>query len=176
MDAKKFGLFLAQIRKEKNLTQNELAEMLNVTDKAVSRWERGVGLPDINTLEPLARALDISYAEIIQSERKTSDDNMDIIPSIEKIHRLEQIRIIISYFAILFFVEALLIVGAVTHLLVVTRLMMMYVVPVMGLALAIHALCRKKEKLSYKILLSVGLVIFVPLTILFVCDYCVVHL
>lgn len=53
MDAKMFGAFLAQVRRAQGLTQAELAEQLHVTDKAVSRWERGVGLPDINTLEPL---------------------------------------------------------------------------------------------------------------------------
>ena len=54
MDAKTFGAFLARMRKSQGLTQAELAQQLHVTDKAVSRWERGVGLPDINTLEPLA--------------------------------------------------------------------------------------------------------------------------
>ena len=57
MDVKMFGAFLAQVRRAQGLTQAELAEQLHVTDKAVSRWERGVGLPDINTLEPLADAL-----------------------------------------------------------------------------------------------------------------------
>lgn len=45
MDAKMFGAFLAQVRRAQGLTQAELAEQLHVTDKAVSRWERGVGLP-----------------------------------------------------------------------------------------------------------------------------------
>ena len=48
MDAKEFGAFLAQVRRERNMTQAELAQQLHVTDKAVSRWERGIGLPDIN--------------------------------------------------------------------------------------------------------------------------------
>lgn len=69
MDTKKFGAFLSEVRKEKQMTQAELAAMLQVTDKAVSKWERGVGFPDINTLEPLAKALDVSVAELIQSER-----------------------------------------------------------------------------------------------------------
>ena len=57
MDAKEFGAFLAQVRRERNMTQAELAQQLHITDKAVSRWERGIGLPDINTLEPLADVL-----------------------------------------------------------------------------------------------------------------------
>ncbi len=57
MEAKELGLFIAKLRKEKQITQAELAKRLNVTDKAVSRWERGLGFPDINTLEPLADSL-----------------------------------------------------------------------------------------------------------------------
>ena len=60
MDAKEFGAFLAQVRRERNMTQAELAQQLHVTDKAVSRWERGIGLPDINTLEPLADVLGVT--------------------------------------------------------------------------------------------------------------------
>ena len=69
MDAKKLGQFISELRKEQGITQRELAEKLQVTDKAVSRWERGVGLPDINSLEPLAEALDVSVVEIMRSER-----------------------------------------------------------------------------------------------------------
>ena len=65
MNAKTFGAFLARMRKERGMTQTELAEQLHVTDKAVSRWERGVGLPDINLLEPLAQALGISLANLM---------------------------------------------------------------------------------------------------------------
>ena len=69
MDAQKFGSFLQAQRKALGLTQVQLAEKLHVTDKAVSRWERGVGLPDIQLLEPLAQALDLSLTELIRSER-----------------------------------------------------------------------------------------------------------
>ena len=54
MEAKEFGRFIAGMRKEKKMTQAELAEKIHVTDKAVSRWERGLGFPDIQTIEPLA--------------------------------------------------------------------------------------------------------------------------
>lgn len=71
MDAKRFGVFLAQRRREKGMTQAALAEKLHVTDKAVSRWERGVGFPDISTLEPLAGALDVSVLELMRAEKLT---------------------------------------------------------------------------------------------------------
>lgn len=74
MDAKKFGAFIAACRKEKNMTQADLAVKLNVTDKAVSRWERGIGFPDINTIEPLALALEISVLELMKSERITTNE------------------------------------------------------------------------------------------------------
>lgn len=71
MDTQKFGLFIAGIRKEKHMTQAELADKIQVTDKAVSRWERGLGFPDINTLEPLAEALEITVLELMRSEKMT---------------------------------------------------------------------------------------------------------
>ena len=73
MDAEKLGGFIAGCRKEKNMTQAELAVKINVTDKAVSRWERGVGFPDINTIEPLADALGVSILELMKAEKFTTD-------------------------------------------------------------------------------------------------------
>lgn len=70
MDAEKFGAFIAEMRKQKQMTQKELAEKLHVTDKAVSRWERGLGFPDINTIEALADALGISIMELMASQQK----------------------------------------------------------------------------------------------------------
>lgn len=73
MDAKKIGSFIASQRKGLGLTQAELAEKLHVTDKAVSRWERGQGFPDINSIEPLSEALEVSIAEIMKGEKRTMD-------------------------------------------------------------------------------------------------------
>ena len=70
MDPEKFGAFVALCRKEKNMTQLELAQELKVTDKAVSRWERGKGFPDISLLVPLAEALDITVLELMNSEKR----------------------------------------------------------------------------------------------------------
>ena len=68
MDGKQFGGFLQTRRKELGLTQSELADRLHVTDKAISRWERGVGFPDIKLLEPLADALELSLTELLKCE------------------------------------------------------------------------------------------------------------
>ena len=74
MDAKKLGQFIAQLRKEQNMTQADLARKLQVTDKAVSKWERGIGLPDINSIEPLAEALGVTVLEIMRSEKIPVED------------------------------------------------------------------------------------------------------
>jgi len=62
----KIGTFIANKRKEKNLTQKDLAKIIGVTDKAVSKWERGLGCPDVSLLELLANALDVSILEILK--------------------------------------------------------------------------------------------------------------
>lgn len=69
MDNIQFGAFVAQLRKEQNLTQKELADRLHVTDKAVSKWETGKGFPDVKLLEPLAQELGVSLVELLQGAR-----------------------------------------------------------------------------------------------------------
>ena len=73
MDAKILGNYIAARRKELGMTQANLAEKIHVTDKAVSRWERGVGLPDIDNLERLAKALDVSLVSLMQG--KSCEEN-----------------------------------------------------------------------------------------------------
>ena len=83
MDARNLGAFIAERRKTLGFTQAELADKLQVTDKAVSRWERGVGLPDINTLEPLANALQVSLIELVQT--KTLQENVMTVQEAERL-------------------------------------------------------------------------------------------
>lgn len=68
MDIEKVGKYIAQCRKEKGLTQAALAAQLHITDKAVSKWERGLSLPDVTLLTPLSQALDISVTELLQGK------------------------------------------------------------------------------------------------------------
>lgn len=70
IDNKKFGAFVAQLRKEKGYTQKQLAEKLLLSDKAISKYERGLSFPDIALLEPLSQILDVSISELLHGERK----------------------------------------------------------------------------------------------------------
>lgn len=69
IDREKFGEFVAARRKELGLTQQELADKLFLSNKAVSKWETGQSLPDIALLEPLAQCLGVSVAELLRGER-----------------------------------------------------------------------------------------------------------
>jgi len=74
MDNMKTGAFIKAQRKELNLTQQQLAEHLHVTDRAVSKWERGLSAPDIALLEPLAEILQVSVMELLEGERSETED------------------------------------------------------------------------------------------------------
>lgn len=96
MDAEKLGKFISGLRKEKHMTQAELAEKLHVTDKAVSRWERGVGLPDIGNIEALADALGVSIVEVMKCERAESremkrEEAEEMVSSAFDLARLERL-------------------------------------------------------------------------------------
>ena len=69
MDNLKTGAFIKSCRKEKRMTQKELADRLHVTDQAVSKWERGLSAPDIALLEPLASVLGVTIVELLSGER-----------------------------------------------------------------------------------------------------------
>ena len=76
MNYEKIGLFIKEKRKELNLTQKELASKLSITDKAISKWERGLGFPDVSLLEDLSTTLNISILELIKGE--SIDDDIKI--------------------------------------------------------------------------------------------------
>ena len=67
---KSIGEIIASLRKAKGMTQNELAEKMNVTDKAVSKWERDLSCPDVNTISKLADILDVSVEELLKAKKK----------------------------------------------------------------------------------------------------------
>lgn len=77
MDQKRIGLSLKELRKEKNITQEVLAEKLNVSNRTVSRWETGNNMPDISLLVELSELYHVSIPEIVDGERKSEKMNQE---------------------------------------------------------------------------------------------------
>ncbi len=78
MDVQKIGAFLAELRKERNLTQDELGMQIGVTNKTISRWENGNYLPPVEMLQILSNKFDVSINEILNGERISNNDYKDI--------------------------------------------------------------------------------------------------
>ena len=75
LNAQKTGSLIATIRKEQNRTQQDLANELGVSSAAISKWERGIGFPDVSLIEPLATSLGITIAELFKGEK--AENNVD---------------------------------------------------------------------------------------------------
>ena len=82
MSNKTIGEVISSLRKEKNMTQNDLAEKMNVTDKAVSKWERNLSCPDVNSIPKLAEILGVSVEELLNAQTKQDDNKIDEIINI----------------------------------------------------------------------------------------------
>lgn len=72
---KTFGTMISSLRKDKGMTQLELAEIMGVTDKAVSKWERDLSCPDINSIPKLAEILEISVDDLMQGKTETKEQD-----------------------------------------------------------------------------------------------------
>ena len=84
MEKQTLGQKISELRKAKNMTQLELANKLNITDKAVSKWERDISCPDINTFPKLAEILEVSVDELLQAnspkeEKKEKEDIVGLV-------------------------------------------------------------------------------------------------
>lgn len=112
MDQQKIGKFIANLRKEKEYTQEQLAEKLNVSNKSISRWENGNTMPDLSLIPKLCEILDISINELLSGERIENDNyqkkleeniiiNMDLLKKKLKQLTKKFILIIISIFVLL---------------------------------------------------------------------------
>ena len=103
MDQKKIGAFIAQCRKEKSLTQIQLAELLDITNQAVSKWENGRGMPDVSLLQPLCDALGISLNELFSGEhisveeyKGKAEENISKLYKEKQIANLKPIKYLFS--------------------------------------------------------------------------------
>ena len=91
MKKKTLGMMIASLRKENGMTQFELAEKMGVTDKAVSKWERDLSCPDVNTIPKLAEVFGISVDELMQIKAKSQDEaKKDVTPIINMIMKVQR--------------------------------------------------------------------------------------
>lgn len=94
MNQKQIGKFIAQKRKEKNLTQIQLAEILGVSNKTVSKWENGNCMPDYSVIKPLCKELGITVSELLDGEEKENTpenaEDMRILFLLRRVHGLEK--------------------------------------------------------------------------------------
>ena len=176
MDNQKFGTFISTLRKEKGWTQRDLAEHLDVTDKAVSKWERGLGFPDIKTIEPLADALNVSILEIMRSERiqeeqvstnSATEALASVIDVVTYQRKLERRNIIISLIAVSSIIMTIFLIDTMEWIgFLMICLPVIFVVT--GMLLLIISWKRYKQKLTYSTTLILGI-----LAILFPVMLCV---
>ncbi len=102
MDQEKIGKFIAELRKEKNITQEQLAEKLGVTSKSISRWENGRTMPDYTLLKDLCNELDININELLSGEKIKENDYVNkseenLIKLRKQIDKRKKFLTIISY-------------------------------------------------------------------------------
>ena len=119
MDYEKIGEFIFKLRKGKNLTQKQLAEKLNVTNKAISKWERGLGAPDVSLLRQLSEILGISVNELLLGEKidsLTKEQSDKVLVESVLSYQEDGIKKTISFsltiFMFIFFVVSLIIFNA----------------------------------------------------------------
>ena len=84
MNEQQVGQTIAALRKEKGMTQKDLAQQLHVTDKAVSKWERGLNFPELSLMEPLAAALDTSVIHLLSLEDASSQEVVHTVSSLSQ--------------------------------------------------------------------------------------------
>ena len=96
MEQVSIGKFIAKLRKEKNLSQKELADLLGVSSKTISKWECENGLPDISILEKLSKSLDVNVDELLNGQKNISETKAE--------KRLPYLNIIISSLIVIFII------------------------------------------------------------------------
>ncbi|MBQ7957564.1 MAG: helix-turn-helix domain-containing protein [Clostridia bacterium] len=148
MTSKECGEFISFLRKENNLTQKQLAEKINVTDKAVSRWETGKGYPDVTSLIALSEFFNISINELLagkrisdESVKEVADKNIiSVIKESRKIKFKSFVTAVVTYIlmCILCFVLGLLLMtpGAESIMAVISAVVVCIVLCVAGTLLA----------------------------------------
>ncbi|MBQ2873367.1 MAG: helix-turn-helix transcriptional regulator [Bacilli bacterium] len=116
MNQEKIGKFISSVRKEKKITQKQLAEKLGITDRAISKWENGKSMPDLALLKPLSECLDITINELLSGEyisKKEKVENLEenIVNAINYSKKKQYINELIFYLFILLFGSLMIIIS-----------------------------------------------------------------
>ena len=174
MNQEKIGKFIAKCRKEKNMTQNELAERLGVTDKSIGNWENARCMPDLSLFKPLCKELDISINDLISGEKVSKEKYQDkleenIISTIDYTNKKVTeknniIGIILIVFGIMLAITAMSIFPSESS--------WGSIYSVFGAIVSLIGVSRFTKKLNYskRLLLNFGYFIFFVI-MLFVIDY-----
>lgn len=96
MDTKKIGIFIQEERKKLNLTQDELANKIYTSNKAISKWETGKGLPNVENLKVLAKIFNVSINEILQGQRDVKDSDIIITETLKNSKKIKIINFILT--------------------------------------------------------------------------------
>lgn len=187
MDNEKFGNFIKELRKEKGITQKELGEKLNITDKAISKWERGLSFPDITMLNLLAEFFEVDVSELLNGEKgnkKDIDIEKVVNEAIEKYKNLEEkrkfkikrIKKITGILSLIILIFSLLLQGA--YLFVLKRHNFEYVIDsleyiineiiIISATISIILLTKKKKIKNF--IIYILCVLFTTINIAFMCN------
>lgn len=147
MDQIKTGKFISVLRKEKGLTQIQLADRLGISDKTVSKWERGAGLPEVSLMMPLCKVLEISVNELLSGEKMADSEYkmkaeatiMDLVKE-NKENKKKLLQSIVCGIITIIAVTALVVIAAYIEMPVAVRIViiaMSAVIAVVGVGTAV---------------------------------------
>lgn len=138
MDQIKIGKFIASERKAKNLTQKQLAEQLNISDKTVSKWETGKGLPEVTFMLPLCKILGITVNELLSGERvyeqdyqkKAEENMMNLVREQEESRKKIILSFIVAFTGVIL---GTLLIFCAAEMIEMTKIMKGFIIVVAGL-------------------------------------------
>lgn len=162
MTSKECGIFIAELRKEDKLTQKELAEKINVSDKAISRWETGKGYPDVTSLVSLSDCFGVSVNELLAGKRltvedikETADENLiSVIEQVQKNKKQQNLQVAVyTSVLIVFLLPVLIITGKELFVSMVTQIQAKNIISavistIVGIVLLIVGMLIRKGNVS----------------------------
>ena len=157
MDQIKIGKFIAEERKNKKYTQRQLADILGISDKTISKWERGNGFPEISLLLPLCEELEITVNELLSGERvedidykKKAEENMvNMIREKEENKKKMYLSFIIGGMSLVTFITLILIVSAYVDVISTPAKVAIVIIACTMLAIGVYVVSQGERTIGY---------------------------